>query len=297
MIYIGTCSWTDPSLLKESPFYPAASMSAEERLRFYASKFNTVEVDSPFYALPSEAVVGLQVQRTPPGFILNYKAYSMLTGHLSDTRSMPKTMRDMLPPVLAAKARLRADEVPDNILRLGFQMFAGALRPALSAGKLGIVLFQYPPWFAFEARNMDYIERCAAEMSGCQIAVEFRHKSWVANGNEAATMKFLADRKLAYVSVDEPQVDCDASVPPVYRATAPVAYVRLHGRNKESWLKKGISAAERFAYLYSQDELMTIAPNIKTLAAETDKTFVMFNNCFRDYAVNNAMIMSEILRS
>jgi uncharacterized protein YecE (DUF72 family) len=71
MIFVGTCSWTDPSLTKDSGFYPAASMSAEERLRFYADRFNTVEVDSPYSALPSDAVVSLQTARTPDDFILN----------------------------------------------------------------------------------------------------------------------------------------------------------------------------------------------------------------------------------
>jgi uncharacterized protein YecE (DUF72 family) len=221
----------------------------------------------------------------------------MLTGHGADTRSMPKAMREMLPPYLAAKPRIRAAEVPDEVLNMAFRMFAAALRPAREAGKLGAVLFQYPPWFARETKNMEYIEICAAAMDGYNLAIEFRHRSWLDGNNETETMGFLADRGLAYVSVDEPQIDCDASVPPVYRATAPIAYVRLHGRNKETWLKKGISAAERFAYLYSQDELFDLAKRVKPLIDGTDKTFVMFNNCFRDYAVNNAMIMAEILRT
>lgn len=297
MIYVGTCSWTDRSLTKECGFYPAASMTAEERLRFYANRFNTVEADSPFYALPSEAVVGLHVQRTPPDFILNYKAYSMLTGHDAETRSMPKVMREMLPPELAAKARLRAVDVPAEVLALAFKMFAGALRPAQDSGKLGAVLFQFPPWFMRETKNMDYIEKCAAGMTGFSMAVEFRHPSWLIGGNEASTMEFLADRGLSYVSVDEPQFDRPMTVPPVYRATTSMGYVRLHGRNKDAWFKKGVFAAERFAYMYSQAELFDIAASIKPLAIDTDKTFVMFNNCFRDYAVNNAMIMSEILHS
>lgn len=64
-IRIGTCSWTDPTLIESEKFYPKKSMTAEERLKFYAANFNTVEVDSTFYALPSEKVIGLQTTRTP----------------------------------------------------------------------------------------------------------------------------------------------------------------------------------------------------------------------------------------
>lgn len=294
--YIGTCSWTEPTLVKESSFYPAKTMTAEERLKYYSSIFSTVEVDSSFYALPSEAVVALQTARTPENFVLHYKAYGLLTGHAVETRALPKAMRALLPPKLLAKSRLAWRDTPDDALKLAFSMFGGAMRPAHNTGKLGVLLFQFPPWFTFSDANLAYINHCREELPDYRLAVEFRHPSWLNDSNAGKTFDFLGLSGLSYVSVDEPQFDKPAIVPPVFRATTNLAYVRLHGRNKEAWFKKGITAAERFAYNYTQDELLDIAKYIRPLAKDANQTFVMFNNCFRDYAVTNAMIMSEILR-
>jgi uncharacterized protein YecE (DUF72 family) len=296
MIYVGTCSWTDPTLLNESSFYPARSMTAEERLRFYAGKFNTVEVDSSFYALPAESVVNLQVQRTPPGFILHYKAFGLLTGHGVAPVRLPRPLRELFDPARLAAPHLSDREVPEEARRLSFRMFAGAMRPAQAAQKLGCLLFQFPPWFKPETKSFDYLERCRAELPEFRLAVEFRQPDWMSPSREAETLRFLADQDLAYVSVDEPQFDPPTTVPPLYRATTSTVYVRLHGRNKANWNKRGLTPAQRFAYDYSQDELFDISGYIRSLASQTDNAFVMFNNCFRDYAVNNAMIMSEILR-
>jgi uncharacterized protein YecE (DUF72 family) len=296
MINIGTCSWTDPTLVKESSFYPAKSMSAEERLRFYATRFNTVEVDSSFYALPAESVVALQVKRTPPDFTLHYKAYGMLTKHFVNTQALPKSLRESLPPNKADLPRLSADDVSDDMLELAFRMFRSALRPAQDAGKLGCCLFQFPPWFRYCRENLEYIDRCQSSLPGLYLSIEFRHPDWLADSNAQAVFDFLDSRGLSYVSVDEPQFDRPCTVPPVFRSTGRFAYVRLHGRNKDAWFAKGVTAAERFAYNYTQDELFDLAKKIKPLERSADRTFVMFNNCFRDYAVNNAMIMDEIFR-
>ncbi len=295
-ISTGTCSWTEPTLIKESSFYPAKNMTAEERLKYYAGVFSTVEVDSSFYALPSEAVVSLQTARVPDDFVLHYKAYGLLTGHSVETRALPKALRELLPSGLTDNPRLSWRDTPEDVLSLAFRMFGGAMRPAQAAGKLGILLFQFPPWFNFSDNNLAHISHCREELPEYRLAVEFRHPSWLAGDNAGLTFDFLKREGLAYVPVDEPQFDRPLTMPPVFRATTDIAYIRLHGRNKDTWFKKGISTAERFAYKYSQDELFDITKLIRPLAKETSQTFVMFNNCFRDYAVTNAMIMSEILR-
>ncbi len=266
-------------------------------MRFYATRFNTVEVDSSFYALPSDAVVALQTQRVPADFVLHYKAFGLLTGHGVNPDALPKPLRELLPANAQKYTRLNDRDISDEARRLAFRMFAGAMRPAQAAGKLGCLLFQFPPWFKPETKSLDYLELCQTELPGFNLAVEFREPSWMTGAQEAATLKFLAERGLTYVSVDEPQFDPPTTVPPVYHATTPVAYIRLHGRNKAAWNKRGITAAERFAYEYTQDELFDIAGHVKDLSVNADQTFVMFNNCFRDYAVNNAMIMMEILKS
>jgi uncharacterized protein YecE (DUF72 family) len=113
--------------------------------------------------------------------------------------------------------------------------------------------------------------------------------------NRAETLKFLADHDLTYVSVDEPQ-GLPSSVPPVAAATSPrLAIVRFHGRNAENWKKKGLTAAERFDYSYSKEELAEWLGKIEHLASETDEVHVLMNNCYGDKAVTNAADMAKLL--
>src|SRR6266487_4975264 len=102
-ILIGTSSWTDPTLVKDGNFYPSGTKSAEARLRFYASKFPLVEVDSTYYFPPSERNAELWIERTPPDFTFNIKAYSLLTNHPTRPDSLYKDIRDALPKELAEK--------------------------------------------------------------------------------------------------------------------------------------------------------------------------------------------------
>src|ERR1039458_4194756 len=94
---IGTASWTDPSLANSDLFYPASIRSAEERLRFYAERFNTVEVDSTYYALPAERNANPWAERTPEGFLFNIKTFALMTQHAAEISRLPKELREMLP--------------------------------------------------------------------------------------------------------------------------------------------------------------------------------------------------------
>ena len=163
----------------------------------------------------------------------------------------------------------------------------GALLPLDSAGKLGVVLFQFPPWFYLGAQQCDYILSCRERLSQYRIAIEFRHNSWVNEKNREGTLIFLRDNGLPFVCVDEPQ-GFDSSVPPIVEATSDIGLVRFHGRNRETWEKRGISVAERFNYLYSQEELREWVPRIGDLATKTRQLHVLFNNCHQDKAVVNA---------
>ena len=79
--FVGTGSWTDPTLIKSKRFYPPGCSSAEARLRFYASQFPIVEVDSSYYAMPNGSNSVLWVERTPASFTFNIKAFRLFTGH------------------------------------------------------------------------------------------------------------------------------------------------------------------------------------------------------------------------
>ena len=295
-IHVGTCGWTDPTLIESGRFYPSPKMTAEERLRFYASRFDTVEVDSTFYALPSEKVIGLQTQRTPADFTLHYKAFGLLTRHAVDARRLPKVIKEMLPAGLAQASRLRYEQVPEAAIDMAWRMFDSAILPAESAGKLGVVLFQFPPDFACAPAHQDYILACRDRLPHYRLAIEFRHPSWLSAANRELIFGWLRENRLTYVSVDEPQFSEPITVPPVAEATTDIAYVRLHGRNADAWLKRNITAAERFAYDYSDGELAEWVLKIQKVANFADDTFVMFNNCFRNYAVKNAQRLAEMLK-
>ncbi len=293
-VLVGTCSWTDPTLIESGRFYPAGERSAEARLRYYASQFPVVEVDSTYYAMPGERTSGLWVERTEEGFIFDVKAFRLFTRHPTPPAALPGDIREALPAGLKRKTSLYYRELPAELADELWGRFERALLPLDSAGKLGVVLFQFPPWFYPGDESRGYILSCRERLRQYRIAVEFRHSSWLSEGNIAGTIAFLRDNNLPYVCVDEPQ-GFDSSVPPLALATSDIAVLRFHGRNRETWEKRGISVAERFNYLYSEEELQEWVPGIRGLAAKTRQLHVLFNNCHQDKAVVNARQMRLML--
>ena len=186
--------------------------------------------------------------------------------------------------------------LPADAVDRAWEHFADALLPLHSAGKLGAVFFQFPEYFTNRRDNRAYLDELAERLPEYQVAVEFRHKSWLEGDSAAKTFGQLERLGLAYVAVDEPQ-GFASSVPPVVTATADLAVVRMHGHNAENWKRKGITAAERFKYLYSDDELSEWVPKVKQVAEQARETHVLFNNCYRDYGVRNAQDMIRLLTS
>jgi uncharacterized protein YecE (DUF72 family) len=294
-ILIGTSSWTDPTLVKDGDFYPPGTKTAEARLKFYASRFPLVEVDSTYYYPPSERNSVLWIERTPADFTFNIKAYALLTNHPTRIDSLYGDVRASLPPELLEKRNVYRDKLPDEAVDEVWQRFREALMPLHSAGKLGAVLFQFPQWFVISKKSKAYIDECVARLPDFRIAVEFRHQSWMREDNQEETLSFLEARNLPFVCVDMPQ-GFTSSLPPVAAVTAEdLAMVRFHGRNREAWETKSESASERFRYDYSQAELGEWVPRIEALAEETRETHVLMNNCYRDFAVRNARELGDLL--
>jgi uncharacterized protein YecE (DUF72 family) len=281
--------------VKEGTFYPPGARSAEARLRFYAEHFPLVEVDSTYYFPPSERNAVLWIERTPPTFTFNVKAYSLLTNHPTKIDSLYKDLRDDLPEELLAKRNLYREQLPDAVVEEVWQRFHDALMPLHSAGKLGAVLFQFPQWFVIGRRGRDYILECAERLRDFRIAVEFRHTSWLEERNAEETLGFLEEHDLPFVCVDMPQ-GFDSSVPPIAAATAKdLSMVRFHGRNTSAWNVKSDTASARFRYEYTQAELLGWVPRIRGIAEQTRETHVLMNNCYRDFAVNNARQLGDLL--
>jgi uncharacterized protein YecE (DUF72 family) len=292
---VGITGWTEPTLIKEGTFYPTDAKTAESRLRFYAEQFPIVEVDSTYYFPPSERNAVLWIERTPKDFTFNVKAYSLLTNHPTRPDSLYKDLREGLPTEVVEKRSLYRENLPDEVVDEVWQRFHDALMPLHSAGKLGAVLFQFPAWFTISRKNKLYIAEVAERLEDFRVAVEFRHRSWLEERNVEETMSLLEHHRLPYVCVDEPQ-GFDSSLPPVTAVTAEdIAMVRFHGRNRETWTARTETAARRFDYRYEPGELAEWEPRVEQLREQARETHVLFNNCYRDYAVVNARQMASML--
>jgi uncharacterized protein YecE (DUF72 family) len=293
-VLIGTCSWTDPTLLA-SGWYPAdVAKKPDARLRYYAERFPLVENDASYYAIPDPKQASLWAERTPEGFTMNFKAFGTITTHAIDPKRLPKELREALPADALAKRRLYPKDFPKDVLDEIHARFWVGLEPLRKAGKLGAILLQYPEWFPIGSLNKSAILRARELLPDDTIAVEFRNRTWMEERNQDETLAFLRDNGLAYVSVDEPQ-GFPSSIPPVAAATAALAIVRFHGRNVENWKKPGLSAAERFDYAYTLPELAEWLPKIKRLEEEAEEVHLLMNNCYGDKAVRNAADLGALL--
>jgi len=270
-IRVGVCSWADETLTKV--WYPKGVSSGEERLRYYAERFDVVEANSTYYRLPDPNLVEKWVERTPPGFTMHVKAFGVMTRHPVKLDQLPTDLRDV-----STDARGRVDRPPREYRAEVFRRFNEALEPLRSAGKLGGILMQFPSYVVYKPVSLEYLEWSQEQLAGDEMLVEFRHASWLAEENRADTLRFLADNGMTYVTVDAPQTGGKNVLPTVVATTSQTGYVRFHGRNAETWNKRTGSAAERFDYLYSEDELREWVPQLEELAGETKTVYAMFNN-------------------
>jgi len=269
-IRIGTCSWADEALSKH--FYPPG-LPAGDRLGYYAERFDTVEVDSTYYRLPVEQMVERWAERTPEGFVMHVKAFGMMTRHPVKLDQLPTELRDGAP----VDERGRVDRPPRELRAEVFERFRTALEPLRSAGKLGGILLQFPPYVVYKPVSLEYVEWAQGQLPGDELLVEFRHRSWLEEENRAAVLSFLEERGLSLVVVDAPRLDSPTVIPTVAALTTPTAYVRMHGRNADTWHKRGGGAAERFDYLYPEDELREWVKPLRGLAEEAEQAYVVFN--------------------
>ena len=264
VVRLGTCSWADEGLL--AAWYPRGVSTAERRLRYYAERFDTVEVDSPYYALPDPEVAGRWALRTPPEFTFHVKAAKGMTHH--EERDLAEAVAE----------------------------FRGALEPLELSGKWRGVLCQYHPRFTKTRSALDELARLAELLDPLTPLVEFRHRSWLEEDEAASTLRFLEEHDLAYVSVDAPDTRATNVVPRIAAATNRVAYVRFHGRNAKTWNIRGArSAADRFDWLYTAEELADWVEPVRALAEEAEEVYALFNNNRDDFAPRSAAIFRGLL--
>jgi uncharacterized protein YecE (DUF72 family) len=262
-VHIGVCSFADEGLLKH--WYPKGVSTPAGRLAYYSERFDTVEVDSPFYHLPDPAVTGRWAQRTPPEFVFHVKAHATMTGHEE------------------------AEQEP------AFAEFRSSIEPLELSGKLKGILLQYHPRFKKSPEAKAELSRVRPLLEPLVPLVEFRHRSWLEREEREDTFEFLEREGLAIVSVDAPLTRASNVLPTFAAATHVVAYVRFHGRNVKTWNIKAEKSSERFNWMYSPTELEEWVERIERLTGEAEDVYAMFNNNRDDFAPRSAAILRGLL--
>jgi uncharacterized protein YecE (DUF72 family) len=268
-------------------------MSAQDRLRYYAGKFPIVEADSTYYRPPSPELTRSWALRVPDGFVFDIKAYGLLTGHPVDPSTLWPDIAGLLGDRAVAKRRVYAHDLPPELLDEVWARFSGALVPLKESGHLGAVLLQYPPWFVPTRSNREEVARATERLDGASACVELRSPKWFGDTETPRTLAFLRELRLAFVVVDAPK---SSGLPTVLDATTEeLAVVRFHGRADSTWSARNVSAAERFRYLYSDDEIAEWAPRAVRLAQLASRVHLLMNNCYQDYGARNAAQLAELL--
>jgi uncharacterized protein YecE (DUF72 family) len=286
-IVVGTSSWSDPGFVEH--WYPKG-LPAGERLDFYAERFDIVELNSTFYAIPAVSTVENWAHGTREGFVFDVKLHRLLSRHAAQLKELPKDLRD--DAETNDRGRVLLDPpLQDEMVR----RTAEAMKPLADAGKLGAYLLQLTPAFDPRHNELDELLPVIDGLSPVPVAVEFRRRSWASSKRFEDVLDWLSAHEAVFVSVDTPPGDHVPIFPAIDAVTNDqIAYMRCHGRNTEGYLH-GRSVAERFDYDYSEKELEEIAERAHTLDAEAEQVHVMFNNNARELAPKAARALRGIL--
>ena len=273
---IGTSGWNYPSGKGtwNGVFYPARTKGRRARgtakpgfdeLAYYATHFDTVEINTTFYGQPRAAVARTWADRTPPGFEFSLKLYRKLTH--ADIGNVPS---------------LDAE---------GIDEYRRGIEPLADAGKIGAVLAQFPPAFKQTAESQGYLDALLERFRDYPVAVELRHRSW-SDGFDA-TLALLNAHNAALAQIDEPKFKLSIRQNQLPNITG-FYYMRLHGRNAAQWWTHDKSE-DRYNYLYSADELKTFAETAGAARRLVKKFYLYFNNHFASKAVVNAVMIKSQL--
>ncbi|MDP9291734.1 MAG: DUF72 domain-containing protein, partial [Verrucomicrobiota bacterium] len=217
-------------------------MPAHERLRYYADRFEMVEINSTFYAIPSERQVAQWAVATPLDFVFNVKLHKILSRHSCTARMLPPDLR-------GARGDLdRKIALTPKLEREVAERFISAMRPFSDSGKLGAFLLQLSPSFSPRQNALDELESLLGLFSSESVAVELRNRGWLVSPQLAATRDFFSRRAVTLVSVDAPHSEHFTVMPSLDEITNPaMSYLRLHGRDEKAYTT-GRTVAERFDY-------------------------------------------------
>src|SRR5436190_7724261 len=279
----GIAGWVDKSLIDSKLFYPLSVKTSGDRLRFYASQFSLVEVDSAYYGIPKPESAEAWAAQTPAGFTFDVKSFALFTNHPTRPASLPPDIREQLSADRREK-NVYLEHMPDELLDEAWDRFRAAIEPLRAAGKLGAVFFQFPPWFLPSSRSLAYVEQVQERMHGFQVAVEFRKPEWLDARHRDGTLAFLRSRDIPYVAVDVPPGHA-TSMPSVGEVTSSkLAVVRFHGRNHQTWDLRGVPPNVRFRYEYTDEELSEWVPRIKEMERSAGRVHARGHNNYCNYS-------------
>jgi uncharacterized protein YecE (DUF72 family) len=286
-IVVGTSSWSDPGFVEH--WYPKG-LPARDRLDFYAERFDAVELNSSFYAIPDRNTVHRWAEVTPDGFTFDVKVHRALSRHSAPLDSLPPDMRDEA----ESNERGRVILTPELEQALAKRLVE-EVRPLEEAGKLGAFLVQLTPAFSPGRHRLDELDGLIEALAPHALAIELRNRNWVGEERLEETLAWFSENGAAYVGVDAPPGDNFQIMPPTDAVTRDdLAYLRIHGRNTDGYLS-GRSVAERFGWRYTDDELEEIGDRARTLAEQAGQVHVMFNNNRDDDAPTAAQRFQALL--
>jgi uncharacterized protein YecE (DUF72 family) len=270
-IRVGTSSWADPGFVAE--WYPP-DLPARDRLAYYAERFEAVEVNSTFYAIPDERTVRRWAEVTPDDFTFDVKVHRLLSRHSAGPDSLPRSLRDRASTQGRGRVRLTKRleaALADALLE--------AVAPLADAGKLATFLVALSPGFSPYEHDVDELAPLVARIAPHPVAIELRHRSWVSRPERLErTLGWFEGHGAVWVGVDAPRGRSITIMPPIDAVTDPrIAYLRAHGRNAEGYVR-GRSVAERFGHRYSDEELGEIGGRARELADTAEQVRLHFNN-------------------
>jgi uncharacterized protein YecE (DUF72 family) len=284
----GACSWADRGLVRDGDFYPRRTMTASERLAYYCSQLPLAEIATTYRFPPTPELARQWVERTPAGFCLDVRGWSLLTHNPTLPDSLWEDLQGAVRPETRHRRRLYAEHLPDDVLDECWDRFAGALRPLHESGRLGVVVLQYPSWWSPKPETRAELAIAREHLAGYRVAVELRSAKWLGGGECEATLEHLEQHDLAFVCTDGP-AGGPRALPEVVAATTDVAVVRFHGRRQDPedpWT---------WPYRYTDGELSEWIPHVNELAGSAAEVHLLFDNGWRDDAVDNARDLARLL--
>ena len=219
----GASSWADRSLVRDGSFYPSRSLSAAQRLAYYASRLPLAEVATTYRFPPTPDVARRWVNTTPPGFTLDVRAWSLLSGAPTWPESLWADLQGYVRPSRRESTKLYRSRLPASVVEECWERFNHAVRPLAEAGRLGAVIVRFPSWFKPRLAAWEELACLPSRLEGFRVAVELTSERWYEGDACEQTLGLLEELGIGFVCTDSLRVK------PVVAATADVAFVRFTG--------------------------------------------------------------------